>query len=177
MSFGKKTDMRNMAFITIALFGIFCSSLAAAQSSSIHIDAKEQKEVIDSVSRLLNDNYVFPEVAKKMSELIQDNHKKGLYNSVVGVATFAEKLTEDLRSVSKDKHLRVGFNPNLVKQMRESAQKSNQGQLSPAALENYRMENFGFKEVKLMEGNVGYLDLRGFVDARLGSETAIAAMN
>jgi C-terminal processing protease CtpA/Prc len=28
-----------------------------------------------------------------------------------------------------------------------------------------------------MEGNIGYLDLRGFVDTRFGGETAVAAMN
>jgi C-terminal processing protease CtpA/Prc len=40
-----------------------------------------------------------------------------------------------------------------------------------------RMSNYGFKEVKLLDGNIGYLDLRGFSDARFGGETAVAAMN
>ena len=39
------------------------------------------------------------------------------------------------------------------------------------------MNNFGFKELKLLPGNIGYLDLRGFVDAKWGGETAVAAMN
>ena len=37
--------------------------------------------------------------------------------------------------------------------------------------------HFGFKEVKILDGNIGYLDLRGFMDTRYASETAVAAMN
>ena len=37
--------------------------------------------------------------------------------------------------------------------------------------------NFGFEKVERLEGNVGYLDLRGFHRAEVGGDTAAAAMN
>lgn len=37
--------------------------------------------------------------------------------------------------------------------------------------------NFGFEKVQRLSGNVGYLDLRGFMDAGLGGDTVVAAMN
>ncbi|MDP8979977.1 MAG: S41 family peptidase [Acidobacteriota bacterium] len=37
--------------------------------------------------------------------------------------------------------------------------------------------NFGFEKVERLQGNIGYLDLRGFMEAQWGSETAVAAMN
>jgi C-terminal processing protease CtpA/Prc len=37
--------------------------------------------------------------------------------------------------------------------------------------------NFGFEKVERLDGNIGYLDLRGFFDAEAAGETAAAAMN
>jgi retinol-binding protein 3 len=166
-----------MSLRTSYLFVVlFTAQLALAQQGSVSIDAKEQKEVIDAVSRLLADNYVFPDVAKKMNDLLQDKYKKGNYTSLTSAPTFAQKLTEDLRSISKDKHLSVSFNPKQVQQMRTNSQ-NNLDDVPESYLEQLRMSNFGFKEVKLLPGNVGYLDLRGFSDTRFAGETAVAAMN
>lgn len=168
--------MRKTILLSLTAIATLFGSAVTAQDGSVHIEPTEQKQVIDSVSKRLLDNYVFPEVAKKMSDLLQDNYKKGVYKTTVSVATFAEKLTDDLRSISKDKHLRVGFNPKMAQELRTSQNGGNDGP-SEAYLEDMRMGNYGFKEVKLIEGNVGYLDLRGFSHTRFAGETAVAAMN
>ncbi|HYJ86762.1 MAG TPA: S41 family peptidase [Pyrinomonadaceae bacterium] len=36
--------------------------------------------------------------------------------------------------------------------------------------------NFGFEKVERLNGNIGYMELDGFVTSELGAETAIAAM-
>ena len=61
--------------------------------------------------RLAEDFYVDPDLAKKMSDAIQAHAKAGDYDKLSDGSEFAEKLTSDLRDVSHDKHLRVGFNP------------------------------------------------------------------
>jgi hypothetical protein len=168
--------MRILHFILLYVVAIIFPAVVEAQPAGAQIDAKEQKEVIESVSRLLNDNYIFPEVAKQMGELLQENLNKGVYASIANGPDFSKKLTDDLRSVSKDKHLTVKFNPQQAKQLKE--QLANPGTEPPASyLEGMRMNNFGFREVKLLDGNIGYLKLDGFVDANAGGETAIAAMN
>jgi hypothetical protein len=99
--------MRLMKSFTASLIALLIlTKTTPAQNTSVQIDPKEQKTVIDSVSRLLADNYIFPDVAKKMADLLQANYKKGSYQGITSAPTFAQKLTEDLRSVSKDKHLR-----------------------------------------------------------------------
>ncbi len=35
------------------------------------LDRSQQKVILDDVSKLLNENYIFPETATKMQELIQ----------------------------------------------------------------------------------------------------------
>lgn len=158
----------------IALASFFLPASYAQGDSPAAIDGNEQKKVIDSISQLLNKNYIYPEVAKKISVHLQENYKKGNYNSVNNGASFANQLTTDLQSISKDKHLKVNFNPAGAAQMKK-AQSSGQGH--QPNLEGMRMNNFGFKELKILPGNIGYLDLRGFTDAKYGGETAIAAMN
>jgi C-terminal processing protease CtpA/Prc len=44
-------------------------------------------------------------------------------------------------------------------------------------LQDLAYDNFGFVKLERLEGNVGYLDLRAFQDARWAGETAVAAMN
>ena len=164
---------RRIAFIFTAC-SFFLSLTAKAQGGPSAMDAAEQKKVIDSVSYLLNSNYIFPDVAKKMADHLQENYKKGAYTAITSGPGFAAQLTTDLQSISKDKHIKVNFNPNAAAQMKKA-----QTGGSPAGpnLEGMKMNNFGFKELKLLPGNVGYLDLRGFVDAKWGGETAVAAMN
>jgi C-terminal processing protease CtpA/Prc len=42
---------------------------------------------------------------------------------------------------------------------------------------NNRLVNFGFEKLERMQGNIGYIDLRGFSDPEAGIETVSAAMN
>lgn len=166
--------MKRIALVLIAWTFIFSLTSVAQGGGNSNMDAIEQKKVIDSVSFLLSNNYIYPDVAKKMNDLLQEKYKKGEYTSITSVVTFANQLTTDLQSISKDKHLKVNFNPAAAAQMKK-AQSSGQGH-SPN-MDAMRMNNFGFKELKLLPGNIGYLDLRNFVDAQYGNETAVAAMN
>jgi hypothetical protein len=57
----------------------------------------------------LNDAYIFPETAKKMEKGLRQNEKKGRYEAITSAQAFAETLTVDIQSISKDLHLRVGY--------------------------------------------------------------------
>ena len=97
--------LRLIALLLIAL-GIQVASQAQPDSSP-PIDRKTQAAIIDSVSAVLREEYVFPDVARKMEELLRKNLKDGKYTEITDPAAFAEKLGEDLRSVSHDKHLQL----------------------------------------------------------------------
>src|SRR5687768_2223764 len=73
------------------------------------IDAAMRTQVIDTVLKLLDDSYVFPEKAREMNADIRTRVQKKEYDTIGSGAAFAEKLTADLQAVSKDKHLRVFF--------------------------------------------------------------------
>lgn len=157
----------------------FLAGAASAQSPPPEaappaLDAAARLAIVDSVTQALNEGYVFADVAKAMEKHVRTRQKRGAYDAIGTIPEFAQALTEDLRSISHDKHLRVlflppeapGSAPGVTDEERERRQ-----------AEEARRRNFGFQSVARLEGNVGYLDLRNFFDAKYAGGTAIAAMN
>lgn len=140
------------------------------------IDSKTQGTVIDSICLTLNDVYVFPDVAKKMEQLLRKNFKDGKYKNTANLMEFTDQLTTDLQSISHDKHLRVRPLPprDPGSSTQPSAEEERKGQL-----ERLHKDNFGFKKIEILPGNIGYIDFRFFAETSVGdaSATAIAAMN
>ncbi len=138
------------------------------------MDRKTQASIIDSVSAALREEYVFPAVAEKMDALLRKNLKAGVYREITDPADFAERMTEDLRSVSHDRHLGVRYIPPGSQREEVALAPEVQQQ---RRLERLRAQNFGFQKVEILAGNIGYLDFRFFAEAKYGGATAIAAMN
>jgi uncharacterized protein YpmB len=148
-----------------------------AQNKAKDLDEKERKEVIKSISKLLKADYVYPEVADKMANLIETNLKNGKYQLIIQPEEYANILTQDLQSVSHDKHLRVIFNPEVTKKQQNVVNPVDSAQSFYKRDVMMRRDNYGFKEVKILDGNIGYLDLRSFTDTVFAGKTAVAAMN
>src|SRR5256885_9675526 len=52
----------------------------------------------------LNDNYVFPETAKKMEQAVRDRIARKEYDQITSAKTLATTLQSHLQEVSHDKH-------------------------------------------------------------------------
>lgn len=141
--------------------------LMAAPAMAQNFGKSEKSRIIDSVSRKLRTLYVYPEVAEKMAKQLYTNNGNGQYENIKDPVAFADRLTTDLIGVSHDKHLRVYFDPRPVEKhpvMEDNPEVS-------------RAKNFGFKELKILDGNIGYLNLSYFEDPAKGGATAAAAMS
>ncbi len=166
-----------IGYIVICLFinAVDVHSQQGKPPEDKKIDAKIQAMVIDSVTRALNEVYVFPDVAKKMEKHLRSQYKKNAYKDLTSLREFSQKLTEDLRQISHDRHLWVDFASNeLLAQFQGDTLTDEAKQKE---LEQNRIDNFCFKELKILEGNIGYVDFRCFSDAIDAGPTAIAAMN
>ena len=152
-------------FLLVISLALPAIAQTAAQPVST-IDDAVRTEVVEGAIKALNDAYVFPEVAQKMEAAIRERIQRKEYDSITDAMQFAAKLTNDLQAVSKDKHLRVVLS-------QASRFGMNQQQQREAAIKR----NFGFEKAERLNGNIGYLDLRGFEPATLSSDTAAAAMN
>ena len=166
--------------LILALFSMACRPpLSLLGQERMQVDAARKQAIVDEVSRLLNDAYVFPETAKKMEDLIRSRLKKGEYDSLSDAAGFADALSKDLLSVSKDKHLGFAFRPQMAAELvRLRSRDEVQARAArERELADMRRENFGFRKVERLAGNIGYLDLRAFAAPSGAGATAVAAMN
>lgn len=145
------------------------------QMSDMTIDNATRTAVIDTLLKELNDSYVFPEVAKRMETDVRNRMKNKEYENITSAQEFAKKLTEDLQSVSKDKHLSVRYSDRMIPVRKQRTEPTAEEQEEYKQM--LRMNNYSFVKVEILPGNVGYIDLRGFSDERFGEETVAAAMN
>jgi C-terminal processing protease CtpA/Prc len=157
--------------IPLMLVLLFSFNLSCAQNKSINQEYKEQ--AIQVLSQLMNDYYVFPEVAKLTEDHLMTLWKEGHFDQFKNDETFAVALTEAVQSINKDKHMRIRVNRPYVapanspeRMIEERVDRINRS----------RKGNAGFATVKIMEGNVGYLDLRGFAGLGIGKGVADAYM-
>ena len=123
------------------------------------LDSKIKTEVIEGINKHLVKKYIFLETAEKMKELLVNKLKNGDYAKIDDVNEFSLLLTEDLRSVSKDKHIRVVFDPDLVQRIRDyqSQSEEDRQKAKQERLKSERFRNFGYQKLEILEGNIGYL--------------------
>lgn len=147
------------------LFLAAARSVAGAPPAAAPAEAlsREKKEaVVRRVAGEFRARYVFADVAEKMAALVEGNFAGGAYDAIDGLEPLAARLQEDLRSVSRDLHVKVL--PRLVANF----------DADPVML---RRENYGFTAVEALPGNIGYLDFFQFYAVKDAGPTAIAAMN
>ena len=157
----KKIGIQITFFMTVV---IILASPAMSQNnegSGKSLNSAEKTTAVNSISALLFQNYIFPEVSNEMEKYINTKLKAGEYDSFSDPVKFAEELTKDLQSVSKDKHIRVQYNPEQIKRMKERGEKDDE-EVSPEFIQQMKSENYGFKKVEILNGNIGYIDFRNF---------------
>lgn len=145
------------------------------EQPDLTIDAATRTEVVHGVLKRLKESYVFPEVAARMEQAVGERARKGEYDRLTSAKAFAQKLTEDLQAVSRDRHLRVRYShqplPERPQRREPSAEEREQFRRQMSRI------NYGFERIERLPGNVGYMDFRGFTDEKLGAETVAAAFN
>ncbi len=173
----KKVSCALLLTLVVLFSAIPTPATCQAPDQDETIDAKAQAEIIDSVTATINRIYVYPDMAEKMEKHVRDKYKHGDYKELTSAAQFGDKLTEDLLEICHDRHLGVRYmvldeetQHMLTDTIFTPEQKQRQ-------FEELARNNFGFKKLELLSGNIGYLDLRGFNDAYYGGATAVAAMN
>ncbi len=108
--------------------------------------------MLASAETALHD-YVFPEVGAKTIAMLRANTPR--YERLADAKAFVAAVNADLFESTRDKHVRVAypFDTALL------------GQSQTSQTQGHRLEvldNYGFREVRRLPGNVGYLDFGYF---------------
>ncbi|MFT6900523.1 MAG: hypothetical protein ACJAXS_000689 [Colwellia sp.] len=104
----------------------------------------KQKVIIDSISKKLIDNYVFPDVANKVATQLLLNINNNEYLGYDESFIFADRLTDDIQVITQDKHIRVKLRqPGVTININEDVEKH-------------------FRKVEILDGNVGLISFDKF---------------
>ena len=129
----------------------------------IVITKSELKAVISDVCQHLKTNYVFPEIADKMVIHLNQNLESGVYDALSDPGEISARLSKDIVEISKDKHLRVLFDPKMNEDLQRSdVDRKPEPEVLEKWINNERKGNFGFSKVEILEGNIGLITLKGF---------------
>jgi hypothetical protein len=170
----------------VGMIALVLALAVAAHSASIpqtaggsappSLDRATKDRVVEWVSAKLAEIYVFPDVAAKAAALLREKLRTGAYDAVSEIEAFARTLTGDLREVAHDKHMGVRYAAAPSYRDKKENEEEERRRLEVELL-NWRLDNFFFKKVEHLDGNVGYLRFDEFVDARYAGDAAVAAMN
>jgi len=133
-----------------------------------------QAIIFKDICEKLEKYYTFPEIGEKLGKFIMKKFENGDYSENVTPQEFTEALNEDLMEISRDKHLKLIYDPEGAKAMSEVEA---EGESPDSEIKSERWRNFGFKELKILDGNIGYLNLSDFCSVKYAGEKAVAAMN
>jgi hypothetical protein len=149
---------------------------ANATVDLLRLDAPARKQVIEGTIAVFDSFYVFPDVAKRLGDSIRTRDARGDYNRFTNAISFGIELEQQLRDVTRDKHVRMNYSVRPLPPLPSAPTPP-----SPADLDRMRTQmdalNCGFVKVEQLEGNVGYVKFNGFLDVNACGATASAAMN
>ncbi|TMO57972.1 S41 family peptidase [Pseudoalteromonas phenolica] len=140
--------------LSITLFIGLNSQTALAQA----ISKTEKQQVIDKVSELMSEYYVYPEVATKTNEKLKLAFKQGEFTAHTDSEEFAKALSIWLKETAEDRHLSVRANP-VNQEVKGAESRLRDSLLNPP---RFGSQNKGVVATKVLENNIGYMDLRGF---------------
>lgn len=167
--------MRGYFRMTLLMLLVTLQNVVAQVKNSLQ--TKEKSEIITSIKTHLAESYIDLDLSKKMITEMDKNLKSNAYDKVTNPNEFSEKLTEDLQSVSKDLHLKVRFEPERIAQEKRIISEEKKLEAEKKMAMQMAEINYGFTEAKILDGNIGYLNLRTFADIKYAEETATATMN
>lgn len=155
----------------------FASNLLAQEKQ---MTSKYKKNTIKKVSLLIKQNYVLKFKRDSIADQIVKVLNEGSYKKVKDFESFGQQLTNDLHEISGDHHFAVVYDPSRVAEMRneneEQPKKEEIEESQKRKLEKRKRNNFGFRKIEILDGNIGYLDFRFFRGDSLALETARSAM-
>ncbi len=130
-------------------------------STDTPLNSDDKADVIERLAKQLRAKYVFPEVGETMASAVEKSVADGDYDDIDDESGFATRLTDQLREICNDKHLRV----------RAGSPRN------PGERVGYRpVDNHGFVKAEMLPGGIGYLKFNFFSGDVAAQKTAAAAM-
>lgn len=131
------------------------------------IDGPERRRVIERAAKLLDQFYVSPHVGHEMAAALRSAQIRGDYGAITDAWVFKTRLSDDLKAISHDLHIRVMYTPQWLAGTPEAG----------GAPAHPQGRDCAFDKVERYPDNVGYMKFDAFVSSNSCTEMAMAAMH
>ena len=183
----KISRIRMVLVLSGVVAAMFMLHVKSGEESEQVLDRAMRTKTIDALVAQLNDHYVFPDKARKMTAVLRRHEQEGKYDRIANGYRLAKQLTADLHGVTRDLHMKVGYHPAMV--MPDEADEG--GGPAPASRAQPEQQTGflarlmqrrpaaarGVELVGRLGNNIGYLKITSFPDASLMREKYAEAMN
>lgn len=143
---------------------------------SYAVGAEDCRDVSQIIAKQLKDNYIIENTATKLAQLIRSKSFLAGCDRQKSPEDIAEFMTLELNKIANDKHLSVVYDPNWVSELKAYRSSTQTEAFADSRVMETPTDNYGFKKIEMLDGNIGYLDIRAFSDSHLGGETLENAM-
>ncbi len=123
-------------------------------------------ELLSEIQSAIRDHYVLTDQVDEVISALDTRADKLTAN--LGPQQLAQIVTTILREITNDMHFALMYSP--------AGQGSPQQAQTPIYFQQSARNNYYFEEAKRLTGNIGYLHIRMFSNARAALETAMGAM-
>lgn len=167
------------SLIKSAILSFIITFLVTAQEGNIKFGEEQKMSVIEKALELIRDNYVFQEKFPQIESKIKSKLNNKEYSKFDKPQEFLNQLNKDFQIAGQDRHLKISFGPQIVKQIivDNKKEENRPTEYTPESLNWIKFENYGLRKVERIEGNIGYFKFDRFTDLKLAKEIIASAMN
>jgi len=181
LTFGERGDGKASMGVMLQLAVGTMGGADPAMNTQQPIGDEQKVEVLGTVASSLRDGYVFEDKGNQLAQDIEQAAKENRFAKAATLAEFVSQVNTYLYEISNDKHLRIGFGsagsgrggPTRVVKVADG---STPPPAHGAPGDHGSGGNYGFREAKVLDGNIGYLDLGMFAGDDSAKATADEAM-
>lgn len=152
-------------------------ALALSLASGARAVPAAHAELIDGVLAQLRDYYTFPEVAEAMAAAVRAKQAAGAYDAIPEGEAIAERLTADLREVSRDGHISIEYSAEPLPEEDTQSAVPPVEEVRAWISREFGPGNYGLRRVEVLPGNIGYLKLDVLLEPHFTRQRHAAAMS
>lgn len=155
------------------LFAVLCCLLSSAVVTAAPVTKAERAAVLEAAAKQFETRYVFPDQGRRLAASLRSDARSDRFRDATEPKAFAVAVTERMRALSGDGHLGLDHSEKPL-----AADTEAEASYTAAEMERWYGAhlNHGFEQLRRLEGNIGYLDLRVFAPPAMAGDVAAAAM-
>jgi len=142
--------------------GVRTSDGPEAEAAAVSkLTPETRREVVESVAKLLREQYVYADAGVRYSDAILDELASGTFDKSSDGLSLAAKLTGQLQQIQKDQHLRV-LDPSRAEVFRRRYKGDHEEPGAAVDGGKALKPKTGFDSASVLENHLGYIRMSSF---------------